>query len=87
MATQLYDQVGRIEGMVVGFSVAVLIILTEFLFRSVSLKVIIGGILGFIIGLISANIIAAPLKLVPLERSIVNFILLLMNGFSGISAL
>ncbi len=83
VSTQLYDQVGKFEGMTVGFSVAILIILTEFLFRRVSLKVIIGGILGFIIGLTSANIIAAPLKLVPLERSIVNFILLLMNGFFG----
>ncbi|MGE5172414.1 MAG: hypothetical protein ACM3MD_01140, partial [Betaproteobacteria bacterium] len=83
VSTQLYDQVSKLEGMAVGFSVALLIILTEFLFRRVSLKVIIGGILGFILGLTSANIIAAPLKLVPLERSIVNFILLLMNGFFG----
>ena len=82
-STQLYDQVSKIEGMAIGFGVAVLIILTEFLFRRVSLKVIVGGILGFILGLTSANIIAAPLKLVPLERSIVNFILLLMNGFFG----
>ncbi len=83
VSSQLYDQVSRIEGMAVGFTVAVLIIVTEFLFRRVSLKVIIGGILGFILGLTSANLIAAPLKLVPLERSIVNFILLLMNGFFG----
>ena len=64
-------------------AVSVLIILTEFLFRRVALKVIVGGILGFILGLMSASIIAAPLKLVPLEKSIVNFILLLMNGFFG----
>src|SRR5512135_1740888 len=83
VSTQLYDQVGKIEGMAVGFSVTLLIILSEFLFRRVSLKVIVGGILGFILGLTAANIIAAPLKLVPLERSIVNFILLLMNGFFG----
>src|SRR5208283_1493166 len=83
VSTQLYDQVSKFEGMAIGFSVAVLIILTEFLFRRVSLKVIIGGILGFILGLTSANLIAAPLKLVPLERSIVNFILLLMNSFFG----
>ena len=83
VSTQLYDQVSKTEGMAIGFGVAVLIILTEFLFRRVSLKVIVGGILGFILGLMSANIIAAPLKLVPLERSIVNFILLLMNGFFG----
>jgi uncharacterized protein YacL len=30
-----------------------------------------------------ANIIAAPLKLVPLDRSIVNFLVLLMNAFFG----
>jgi uncharacterized protein YacL len=83
VSTQLYDQVSKTEGMAIGFGVAVLIIFTEFLFRRVSLKVIVGGILGFILGLMSANIIAAPLKLVPLERSIVNFILLLMNGFFG----
>ena len=35
VSTQLYDQVGKLEGMAVGFSVAVLIILTEFLFRRV----------------------------------------------------
>jgi hypothetical protein len=40
-STQLYDQVGKLEGMAVGFGVAVLIILTEFLFRRVSLKVIV----------------------------------------------
>ena len=78
VSTQLYDQVSKTEGMVIGFGVSVLIILTEFLFRRVSLKVIVGGILGFILGLMSASIIAAPLK-----RSIVNFILLLMNGFFG----
>jgi uncharacterized protein YacL len=49
----------------------------------VALKVIAGGILGFIIGLTSANIIATPLKLVPLDRSIVNFIVLLLNAFFG----
>jgi uncharacterized protein YacL len=80
---QLDEQVGRTEGMVIGFAVAISIILTELLFRRVALKVIIGGILGFIIGLTSANIIAAPLKLVPLERSIVNFLVLLMNAFFG----
>src|SRR5512137_1040419 len=83
VSTQLDDQVSKMEGMAIGFAVAVGIILTEFLFRRVALKVIIGGILGFIIGLTSANIIAAPLKLVPLERSIVNFIVLLMNAFFG----
>jgi len=82
-ATQLYDQVSKIEGMAVGSGVAIMIILTEYLFRRVALKVIIGGILGFIIGLTSATIIAAPLKYVPLDRSIVQFILLLMNGFFG----
>ena len=82
-ATQLGDQVGKTEGMAFGFGVAVFIILTELMFRRVSLKVIIGGILGFIVGLFSANIIASPLKLVPLERSIVNFIVLLLNAFFG----
>ena len=83
VSTQLDDQVSRLEGMAIGFAVAIGIILTEFLFRRVALKVIIGGILGFIIGLTSASFIAAPLKLVPLERSIVNFIVLLMNAFFG----
>ncbi len=83
VSTQLGDQVSKTEGMAIGFGVAVLIILTEFLFRRVSLKVILGGIIGFIVGLFSANIIAAPLKLVPLEKSIVNFIVLLMNAFFG----
>ena len=83
VSMQLDEQVGRTEGMVIGFAVAISIILTELLFRRVALKVIIGGILGFIIGLTSANIIAAPLKLVPLERSIVNFLVLLMNAFFG----
>lgn len=82
-STQLSDQVGRIEGMAIGLGATILIILTEYLFRRVSLKVIAGGILGFILGLMAANIIATPLKFVPLERSIVNFILLLMNGFFG----
>ncbi|HWR73465.1 MAG TPA: PIN domain-containing protein [Nitrospirota bacterium] len=83
ISTQIETQIGRLEGMSIGFGVTVLIILTELLFRRVSLKVIVGGILGFIIGLTSANIVAAPLKLVPLERSIVNFILLLLNAFFG----
>jgi uncharacterized protein YacL len=83
VATQLGDQVGKAEGMAIGFGVSVFIILTEFMFRRVSLKVIIGGILGFIVGLFSANIIASPLKLVPLERNIVNFIVLLLNAFFG----
>ena len=83
VSTQIGDQVSKTEGMAIGFGVAVLIILTEFLFRRVSLKVILGGVIGFIVGLFSANIIAAPLKLVPLEKSIVNFIVLLMNAFFG----
>ncbi|MBS1192597.1 MAG: conserved rane protein of unknown function, partial [Nitrospirae bacterium] len=83
VSTQLDEQISKVEGMAIGFAVAISIILTEFLFRRVALKIIIGGILGFIIGLTSANIIAAPLKLVPLERSIVNFLVLLMNAFFG----
>lgn len=83
ISTQIETQIGRLEGISIGFGVTVLIILTELLFRRVSLKVIVGGILGFIIGLTSANIVAAPLKLVPLERSIVNFLLLLLNAFFG----
>src|SRR5512145_2171753 len=83
VSTQLDEVVSKPEGMAIGFTVAVVIILSELLFRRVALKVIIGGILGFIIGLTSANIIAAPLKLVPLERSIVNFLVLLMNAFFG----
>lgn len=83
VSTQLDEVVSKAEGMAIGFSVAVGIILTEFLFRRVALKVIIGGILGFIIGITSANIVATPLKLVPLERSIVNFLVLLMNAFFG----
>jgi uncharacterized protein YacL len=83
VSTQLGETVSKVEGVVVGFLVTVGIIVTEFLFRRVALKVIMGGILGFIIGLTSASIIAAPLKFVPLERSIVNFIVLLMNAFFG----
>ncbi len=83
VSMQLDSQLNRVEGMSIGFGVSVLIILTEFLFRRVALKVIVGGILGFIAGLTTANIIAAPLKFVPLERSIVNFILLLLSGFFG----
>lgn len=83
VSTQLGDAVTKAEGMIIGFGVALVIILTEFMFRRVSLKVIVGGILGFIIGLFSANIIASPLKLVPLERSIINFIVLLLNAFFG----
>lgn len=80
---QLGDDVSKTEGMIIGFGVSVVIILTEILFRQISLKVIIGGILGFIIGILSANIIATPLKLVPLEREIANFIILLLNAFFG----
>ncbi len=83
VSMQLDEAVSKVEGMAIGFSVAIGIILTEFLFRRVALKVIIGGILGFIIGITSANIIATPLKLVPLERSIVNFLVLLLNAFFG----
>ena len=83
VSMQLDEVVSKTEGMAIGFSVAIGIILTEFLFRRVALKVIIGGILGFIIGITSANIIATPLKLVPLERSIVNFLVLLLNAFFG----
>jgi uncharacterized protein YacL len=83
VSTQLEETVTKLEGVVIGCAVSVGIIITEYLFRRVALKVIVGGILGFIIGLTSASIIAAPLKLVPLERSIVNFIVLLMNAFFG----
>ena len=83
VSTQLEEEFSKTEGMAIGFGVTVLIILTEFLFRRVSLKVIIGGILGFVIGLTTANIIAAPLRFVALERSILNFILLLLNAFFG----
>jgi uncharacterized protein YacL len=83
VSTQLGDAVSKLEGVAIGGAVAVAIILTEFLFRKVALKVILGGILGFIIGLTSASILATPLKLVPLEQNLVNFIVLLMNGFFG----
>ena len=83
VSTQLGEAVSKLEGVAVGCAVAVAIILTEFLFRKVALKVILGGILGFIIGLTSASIIATPLKLVPLEQNLLNFIVLLLNGFFG----
>ena len=83
VSTQLGDAVSKLEGVGVGCAVSVAIILTEFLFRKVALKVILGGILGFILGLTSASIIATPLKLVPLEQNLVNFIVLLLNGFFG----
>jgi uncharacterized protein YacL len=83
VSTQLDEQVTKFEGMAIGVAVTVIIILIELLFRRVALKVIVGGILGFIVGLTSASIIATPLKLVPLERSIVNFIVLLLNAFFG----
>ncbi len=83
ISSQFGEPISRIEGTAIGFGVAVLIILTELLIRRVSLKVILGGVLGFILGLASANIIASPLKLVPLQRSIVNFIVLLLNAFFG----
>lgn len=83
VSTQIETQIGKLEGMSIGFGVTVLIIFTELLFRRVSLRVIMGGILGFILGLTAASIMAAPLKLVPLERSLVTFILLLMNAFFG----
>ena len=83
VSTVAGDQISKIEGMSIGFGVAILIILTELIFRRVSLKVIAGGILGFIAGLLAANIIASPLKLVPLEKQIVNFIILLLNAFFG----
>jgi uncharacterized protein YacL len=83
ISTQLDVLAGAIEGMAIGFGVTALIILSEYLFRRVSLKVIVGAILGFILGLLSANIIATPLKFVPLERYVENFILLFMNGFFG----
>lgn len=83
VSLQLDEQVGKMEGMAIGFTVAVSIILTELLFRRVALKIIVGGILGFIFGLASANIIAAPLKLVLFERSIRDFIVLLLNAFFG----
>ncbi len=82
-STQLGEEVSKTEGMVVGFGVSVIIILTELLFRRVSPKVILGGVLGFVIGIFSANIIATPLRLVPLERGIANFIVLLLNAFFG----
>ncbi|HAR46611.1 MAG TPA: PIN domain nuclease [Nitrospiraceae bacterium] len=83
VSTVAGDQISKLEGMSIGFGVAILIILTELIFRRVSLKVIAGGILGFIAGLLAANIIASPLKLVPLEKQIVNFIILLLNAFFG----
>ncbi len=83
ISAQFGEQVGKIEGMAVGFGLAVLIILIELLIRRSSLKVIIGGTFGMIIGLTAANIIASPLKLVPLQKSIVNFVVLLMNAFFG----
>jgi uncharacterized protein YacL len=83
VSTQLEVTVSRVEGVAIGFAVASAIIITEYLFRRVALKVIVGGILGFILGLTSASIIVAPLKFVPLERSIRDFLVLLMNGFFG----
>lgn len=82
-ASTQFGEVSKMEGIIIGFGVSVLIILTEMLFSRVSLKVIIGGIFGFIFGIFSANIIATPLKLVPLDRGMVNFIILLLNGFFG----
>jgi len=82
-STQLGGAVGKIEGAVIGSAVSVGIVLTELIFRQIPLKVILGGILGFIAGLTSASIIAAPLRFVPLEQNIVNFVVLLLHAFFG----
>jgi len=78
VSMQLDEQVSRTEGMVIGFIVAHQHHPDGAPFPACGTQVIIGGILGFIIGLTSANIIAAPLKLYPLGAEHREFPVLLM---------
>jgi uncharacterized protein YacL len=83
LSAQPDGQASKIYGMSIGAGVALLIILSEYLFRKASLKVFFGGILGLILGVMSAHLIATPLRLVSLEPGVVNLILLIMSGSFG----
>lgn len=71
-----------------GFFTAVLIIIVEQRVKDVTLKTVVGGILGLIIGLIIANLFSYTLLLYYPERSLTNLLIyLLINclvGFLGL---
>jgi len=73
----------------IGFSIAILIILVEQRVKNISLKAVVGGVVGLIMGLIIANLFSYALLFYYPERSLANLLIyLLINclvGFLGLS--
>jgi uncharacterized protein YacL len=74
-----------LEGVIIGFLLGILSLITERFLKMVNLGTIIGGILGLALGLVSANLILLPLKNVIKEGfPVASFGLQAVLGYGGL---
>ncbi len=73
-----------VYGLVAGAFLSLLIILGEIAIRRVPLKVFIGGLLGFVMGLLIAHLITVSMSLMPFDQPLVNLSLrIVMSAIFG----
>lgn len=73
-----------IQGTTLGAACGFLALLTEKIFRKVSIGRVIGGLLGLSIGLVFANQLLLPVKLIMPDTVMVSFVLNTLFGYGGL---
>jgi uncharacterized protein YacL len=72
------------EGIGMGLLTGIIALLLERLFRTVRVGKIIGGIAGLLVGLIFANLILFPLRMIVPDLSMASFVLTALFGYGGL---
>ena len=71
------------EGIVIGVVSAVLALLVERVFKTIAVGKVIGGIVGLATGLLFANLLLFPLRVILPDLSVVSFVLNALFGYGG----
>jgi len=74
----------RIEGTAIGIVSGIIAILVERIFRKVNIGRIIGGITGLAVGIVFANLLLYPLKIMLPGVSLLSFVINALFGYGGL---
>jgi len=72
------------EGIGIGFLCGILALLLERVFRKIAVGKIIGGVSGLFAGLLFANLLLFPLRMISIDLSLVSFFLNALFGYGGL---
>jgi uncharacterized protein YacL len=74
----------RIEGTAIGLVSGVITILVERIFRKVSIGRIVGGVAGLALGIVFANLMLLPLKIMLPGAPVLSFVINALFGYGGL---